>query len=133
MIRAHKNAVLTRLRQDTLLAGRTYEPDEIIKGAEAYCVVYSDNGWQEQSRLTGPLARVTYTYTIHSVARTQDAAQKLAESVYAQLLNWTPTVTGRKCWRIRPAASQPVRKDDDARIIPLYYGVDVFELTSEPA
>jgi hypothetical protein len=130
-IRAHKTAVLDRLKADPFLASITFE-GIVTGGPSHYVSVFVNSGFREAERLTGPQATSTFTFTIHSVGSTPDQAQLVAEHVFAQLLDYTPTVTGRRARRIRHAVSQPVQEDRD--VTPwIYYCVDQFDLTSEPA
>ncbi|WP_223690109.1 DUF3168 domain-containing protein [Leifsonia poae] len=135
MIRAHVNAILARLREDTVLQGFTFEgvvlPDVQENRPQRYCTIFTNSGYRTVERLSGPSATATFTYTIHSVGTDPQQAQAVAERVFAQLLDYTPTVVGRQCGRLRHAASQPVQVDTDVKP-PLYYCVDQFDLTSDP-
>jgi hypothetical protein len=130
VIRAHKAAVLARLRADTKIADAVFD-----SGADSpsvpYCVVYADQGTREQERLLATQSRATFVYTIHSVGSTPDEAQWMAERVYAQLLGFRPEIEGRSCWPIAAEASVPVRRDDDPHPA-LFFGVDEFRLSSVP-
>jgi hypothetical protein len=95
-IRAHKTAVLDRLKADPFLASITFE-GIVTGGPSHYVSVFVNSGFREAERLTGPQATSTFTFTIHSVGSTPDQAQLVAEHVFAQLLDYTPTVTGRRC------------------------------------
>lgn len=130
MIRAHKDAILTRLRQDSVLSTATFE-GVVTDRPQRYCTVFTNSGYRSVERLAGPSATATFTYTIHSVGSTPEQAQAVAERVFAQLLDFTPTVANRQCGRLRHAASQPVQKDSDVTPA-LYYCVDQFDLTSDP-
>lgn len=131
MIRNHKQAVLDRLREDNVLTAVTF--DGFVEDApERYCVVYADSGQRSTERITGLQSRSDFEYTIHSVGATVDQAQRIAERVYAQLMGFRPSVTSRQCWPITAQASQPVRRDEDSPV-PVFFGVDVFRLSSTPA
>lgn len=131
MIRAHKNAVLARLKLDSVLSTATFD-GEVSGTPSKYCVVYVNSGRRESERFSGPSQFATFAITIHSVGTTAEQAQLVAERVFAQLLDWTPTVVGRNCRRIRHAVSRPVDMDKSVSPV-LYYAVDVFDLTSAPA
>lgn len=128
-IRAHKNAILARLREDSVLASATFE-GVVTDRPQRYCTVFTDSGYRTVERLAGPSATALFTYTVHSVGSTPDQAQAVAEHVFAQLLDFTPTVAGRLCGRLRHAASQPVQQDPD--IPDLYFCVDEFDVSSDP-
>jgi hypothetical protein len=132
VIRAHVDAVLARLGEDEILAGSTFDGD-VPGQPERYCNVYVNNGVRDQSRFTGPQSRAEFTFTIHSVGTDRAQAQLVGERVFAQLLDWTPTVPGRQCFRMRHAVSQPVQKDPDTADPAYWYGVDQFDLISDPA
>lgn len=129
-IRDHANAVLARLRADTVLAGCTFE-GVVIDRPDRYCTLFLDNGEWEADRFTGPQDVATFTATIHSVGSTAEQAQMVAERVFAQLLGFTPTVANRYCRRIRHVNSQPVQLDQDVSP-PLYWCADTFSFTSSP-
>lgn len=131
MIRAHKQAILERLRQDSVLSPVTFE-GVVTDRPQRYCTVFTNSGFRTVERLAGPSATATFTFTVHSVGTTPEQAQAVAERVFAQLLDYTPTVTGRLCGRLRHAASQPVQLDTDGGTN-LYYCVDEFDITTDPA
>jgi len=131
MIRAHKQAILERLRADSILTSSTF--DGVVTGKPTrYCNVYMNSGARDSYTLTAEQAQATFSFTIHSVGSTPEQAQAVAERVFAQLLDFRPTVPGRSCWRVRHEASQPLQVDRD--VDPwLWFCVDVFDLTSVPA
>jgi hypothetical protein len=129
VIRAHKNAILARLREDSVLSAVTFE-GVVTERPERYCTLFTNSGFRTVERLSAPSATAEFTYTVHSVGSTPDQAQAVAERVFAQLLDFTPTVPARLCGRLRHAASQPVQQDPD--IPNLYFAVDQFDLTSDP-
>lgn len=91
-----------------------------------------DSGYREVERFTGAHDLATFAITVHSVGTTSEQAQLVAERVMAQLLDYTPTISGRSCRRIRHAASRPVALDEGVSP-PMYFCVDVFDLSSTPA
>jgi len=133
VIRAHKNAIIARLEADSTLAGRVFEGEvEPDSSRQRYVTVWINSGARSPDRLTGPSAKATFTITLHSVATTPDQAQYVAERVHAQLVDWTPTVPGRRCRRLTHEVSLATQKDAD--ITPaLWYQVDEFDLVSDPA
>lgn len=135
-IRDHAAATLARLREDDVLTDSTFEglvaPDENGDRPQRYLSVFSDNGEYEAGRATGPAETVTFTYTLHSVGTDPQQARAVAERAFAQLLGYRPTITGRRCGRYRHTYSQQIQIDDTAKP-PLWFGVDEFELTTDPA
>jgi len=129
-MRAVKNAVLARLREDSALKDRVFE-GVVTNRPTRYVTVFSDSGQRSQERFTGGQWASTQTFVIHSVSESPDKAQIEADRVFAKLLDWTPTVEGRRCRRVRHASSQPVQYDTDVSP-PLYYCVDEFDVTSTP-
>lgn len=129
MIRDHKQAVLTRLREDSVLTDSTYEG--VVEDRPArYCTIYVNSGRRTAERVTGGQTTATFTFTIHSVGTAPDQAQLVAERVFNQLLDWTPDVPGYRCRRIIHAASYPTQRDPDG-LPPVYFAVDEFDLTTE--
>jgi hypothetical protein len=133
VIRDHRKAVLELLRADPLLQDSTQDGTAgTTKLAGPYCVVYSNQGSRETERLLATQTRANFDYTIHSIGHDVESAQLVAERVYARLLGVKPTIAGRSCWPISSEVSQPVRLDSDTSPA-LFYGVDVFRLSSTPA
>lgn len=130
-IRAHKQAILDRLRADPILTDATFE-GVVTDRPSRYVAVFIDSGYRYSERLTGAQATADYGVTAHSVGTTPDQAQFVAERVFAQLLGHVLQVPGFRCRRVRHEASQPTQIDRDIDP-PLFYAVDVFEFTSEPA
>lgn len=126
-----KAAVLARLRQDSVLASSTFE-GVVTNRPNRYVAVFSDSGFRTAERFTGLQGTSSQSFTVHSVGTTPDQAQAIADRVFAQLLDWTPAVEGRVCRRMRHEASEPVQIDRDVTP-PMFYGVDVFEVTSSPS
>ena len=129
-IRLHVNAVLARLREDSILATCTYQ-GVVDDRPTRFIAVFPDAGFREQSRYTGGQIQETYSFTIHSVGQTPEQAQLLAERVYAQLLGAKLTIAGRVCRPMRSVVSRPIQVDRDVTPV-MHYSVDVFELTTEP-
>jgi hypothetical protein len=124
-------AVLERLREDPFLATTTFE-GVVTNRPARYCTLFANNGPTEVSRFSGYESRVLFTYWVHSVGTTPDQAQLVGDHVLGQLLNARLSVAGRRCWPLRHPASQPVQIDRDVTPA-LWYGVDQFDLVSDPA
>jgi hypothetical protein len=135
-IRDHAEATLARLRADDVLSDSTFEglvePDVSGERPQRYLSVFSNNGEHAAERATGRSETVTFTYTLHSVGSTPSQAQAVAERAFAQLLDFRPSIDGRRCGRYRHTYSQQIQIDDTVKPS-LWYGVDEFELTTDPA
>lgn len=130
-MRAHKAAVLARLREDARLAvfdGDTNDADAALR-AVPYVVVYADTGMYDADRLTLEQVNAEYEYEIQCVHASPDAAQAVAEVVMAKLMNWRPTVDGSSCWPIRHVSSDEIRRD---KTLNQFYTDDVYSLRSTP-
>ena len=130
-IRAVKNALLARLREDLTLKNIVFE-GVVTARPNRYVAVYSDSGLREAERFTGGQWTSTQSFTIHCVSESPDKAQEIADRVFAQLLDHVLEVPDRRCRRIRHGSSQPVQLDSDVSP-PLWYTVDEFDVTSTPA
>lgn len=130
-IRDHAAAIQTRLEQDSVLAGSTFQ-GVVTDRPQRYCTFFLTSGRRYADRLTGPDVAADFTVTVHSVGSDVTQAQAVAERVFAQLLNFTPTVAGRTCSWLRHTASMPTQRDDT--VTPsLYYSVDEFTFNSYPS
>jgi len=135
MIRKHKAAYLARLREDADLASRVFEGDVPPLNGEPrnrYVNVYVNSGVRRVERFMGSQSEATFTYTVHSVSVSADAAQELSDRVMAQTLDHVLIVEGRVCRRLIHTNSQPTAIDRDISP-PLWYAVDQFDVTSSPA
>lgn len=131
MIRAHAAAIKTRLQEDPVLAGCTFEGD-VINRPQRYCTFFISSGRRSAERLTGPDETAYFVVVVHSVGTDTTQSQAVSERVLAQLLNFTPQVAGRECSWLRHSLSMPTARDDT--ISPaLFYGVDEFGFYSRPA
>lgn len=132
-MRAHKAAILARLREEPRLANIVFDSDPDAESAAArpvqYVVVYSDTGSYEAERLTFNQTVAEYEYEIQCVHATNEAALAVAEAVMGQLMNWRPLVEGRSCWPIRHVSSDEVQRD---RALNQFYTDDVYVLRSTP-
>lgn len=129
MIRDHAAAVRARLESDSVLATCTFE-GLVTDKPQRYCSFFLNSGIRFTDRLSGPDVSADFTLTVHSVGADPFGAQAVAERVLAQLLNYTLTVPGRSCSRMRHTMSVPTDRDD--AITDLYYSVDEFSFTSDP-
>lgn len=127
-IRAHKKALLDRLEEDSILAGKVHE-GVVPKRVPPYVSLFTDTGSHQAERFIGPDMTVNYQYLTHSVGETPEQAQLLAEHVAAQFLNWVPAVSGYRCSRLRHPTSPPTQLDRDVDP-PLFYCIDEWDLTS---
>lgn len=130
LVELHVAAVLTKIREDEKLTGVVFEGD-VTGDPELYVNVWHDTGTYDHHTQSGLQTDLTVTFTIHSVGDSAWSAAYASGRVTAQLLNFLPTVEGRKCWRMRHAGSQPVRPD--TQVAPeKYFAVDRFTLRSTP-
>lgn len=131
MTLAHLDAIVARLKANPDLAGIVYD-EKIPTGSTKYVAVYSNAGFDDDPRYSGPTTRTEITFTIHSVGASKRQALWVAERVRAQLVNFKPTVAGRECARLQHPVSRPVLADTSSNP-PLWYTVDQFDLSSFPA
>ena len=128
---AHCDAIVARLRAHPDLASIVFVGDVPAKTTK-YVVVFPSTPAHSVERFTGANTQEDYTYTINSVGLQPAQALWVADRVVTQLLDFTPTVAGRKCRRLRHPVGRPVDRDKD--VTPnLFYAVDQFDLTSSPA
>jgi len=131
LIERHVSAVLTRLRSDEQLANEVFEGD--VKGdPERYMNVFHDTGFFETRTILGEHQDVDITFTIHAVGIDRWQATWVDGRVLALLNDWKPTVAGRKCWRLKPAGTRPVDKDDTVTPVK-FLAVRRYTLHSTPA
>lgn len=130
LVERHASAVLALLRADPQLADVVFEGD-VTGDPERYINVHHDTGFYSGHDASGTAVDVDVTFTIHSVGLDRWQAVWGSGRVTAALLNIVPVVEGRRCWRIEPAGSQPVARDDDSSP-PKFLAVDRFILRSTP-
>jgi hypothetical protein len=77
---------------------------------------------------------VTYQVevTVHSVGKDARATRGVAMRAESQLLNWTPTVTGRTCTPMRQISNDTL-PPNEAMGVPVEEQVDVYTFRSQPA
>lgn len=112
LIERHVSAVLSRLRDDPQLAGVVFEGD-VKDDPELYVNVWHDTGFFNSRSILGEHQDVDITFTIHSVGVDRWQATWVDGRVQEALTDTVLTVPGRRCWKLRPAGSQPIQKDDD--------------------
>lgn len=136
MLRAHYNAVKTRLEAASVLSGKVDASVRVNDGEAVranYVVLYPtgpsvlDDG--RFTKLQQASSRATFLYDIRAVAVDADGCGLLTEAVYAQMIGATLTVTGRRCWPCRLDEAGRVEFD---RTAGLFYCDSVIELISDP-
>lgn len=131
LIEAHVDAVTARLREDPIQTGSVFEGD-VTGDPNQYTNVHHDTGVYAAHNYVDTISDVEVTFTIHSVGMTDWEATWRAGRVLAQLLQFKPTIPGRRCFRMEPAGSQPVTLDRDVTP-PKHIAVNRFVLRSIPA
>jgi len=131
LIERHVAAVLARLRSDQELTDSVYEGD-VRDNPERYVNVWHDVGVFSQRSLRGEHQDVEITFTVHSVGTEMWQATWVDGRVLSLLNDWKPSVTGRRCWRLEPAGTQPIQKDTDVSP-PKFFAVRRWVLRSVPA
>lgn len=131
LIARHVAVVLALLRADPQLTDDVFEGD-VTGDPERYVNVWHDTGFYSAHDALDHPVDVEVTFTIHSVGRTREQAVWVSGRVTAALLGIAPAIPGRRSWRIRPAGSQAVQRDDDADPIK-FFAVDRFTLRSTPS
>jgi hypothetical protein len=129
-IRATRVAVLNRLKANPDLTAITFE-GVVASRPQKYVTVFMDNGFRESERVTARNTRATFTVTVHSVGSTPEQVQWVAERVFAQLVNWTPSIEGRRSSRSRHVVSRPIDVDTGPNP-PAFFSVDQFEIETSP-
>lgn len=130
LVERHATAVLDLLRADPQLVDVVFDGD-VTGDPERYINVYHDTGSYSGHDASGTAVDVDVTFTIHSIGLDRWQAVWGSGRVTAALLNVVPVVEARRCWRIEPAGSQPVARDDDSSP-PKFLAVDRFVLRSTP-
>lgn len=131
LIERHVQAVIDRLKSDPQLENVVFEGD-VKNDPERYVNVWHDTGFFTARTMLGEHQDVDVTFTIHAVGDDRWQATWVDGRVLALLNDWKPTIAGRRCWRMEPAGTQPVQKDDDA--VPVkFFAVRRFVLHSTPA
>lgn len=136
MIRAHKAAVLARLRADPPMSGNVIDGivDPVAPVIQPpYVSVSVDSGRRTVERESSEQpTSAEFRITVHSVGVDADQAGYFAEHVMAQLLGWRPAVTGWAPQAVQHFRSAPVQPDTAVNPATQYI-TDVFTLTSRKA
>lgn len=131
LIEAHVEPVIARIREDPVLADTVFE-GVVTGNPDQYTNVHHDTGVYAAHNYVDTISDVEVTFTIHNVGMTDWEATWRAGRVLAQLIQFKPTVPGRRCFRMEPAGSQPVTLDRDVTP-PKHIAVNRFVLRSIPA
>ncbi|MDQ7877370.1 hypothetical protein Q9R08_05200 [Microbacterium sp. QXD-8] len=130
LIERHVEAVLALIRGDAQIANVVFEGD-VTGDPGMYVNVWHDTGFYSAHDASDTPVDVEVTFTVHSVGRDRWQAVWASGRVTARVLGVVPQIEGRRCWRIAPAGSVPVARDDDAS--PLrFIARDRFTLRSTP-
>ena len=126
------DAVLARLRANTLLADKVYEFQQEDEGDPSplplpYVMVFSDTATHRSDRAANQSENALFNYTLHVAGSSRTQVNATMAEVVKQLLNWRPVVPGRTCWKMAHNFSTPLNTRDDLRP-PLFYIVDEWAL-----
>jgi hypothetical protein len=129
--RPHTVGVLAALRAVGLVVGDAVAPD--TTGKQKWAVVYGggvgllDGTIRDERTDASPVIQVT------SVGTTAEQSEWVADTVRRTLLArpLTLTVAHRRVLSVSAEASQPTRRDDDVHP-PLFYGVDLYRISTTP-
>jgi hypothetical protein len=98
---------------------------------ERYCVIEVRRKYA-QHRFTGGQVAQDYTVVVKGVGKTPDQSQLVSVEAARALLGAVLVVPGRRCDSLRQTDAQPPEIDADISP-PVFYSVDVYDFTSEPA
>ena len=128
----HHDALMARLRAHAKLTATVFEVGEVptVNPPKRYVVVQSLED-PVRSRFTGPMSSLTSRHFVYSVGETAAQARQVDGWVKEQLVDHRLVVTGRVVRLPAEWTSRPVGLDRDGPF-PLPYGVNVFDVTSEP-
>lgn len=115
-IQAHADAVLGRLRavDDLTVYPDPDSPYQVPPGAvPPYVSVYITTRYDLGPTLALASGRAVTTITAHCVGGNAIAARAVAQMVSTALLDWVPTIAGRRCWPVRQdPVDAPPRPDE---------------------
>ena len=136
MIRAHKAALLARLRADPPMAHNVIDgivdPEAPPVLAPYVAVSTATNRFTVERESSEIPTMLEFRVTVHSVGVDADQAGYFSEHVFQQFIGWRPTVTGWAPQAVQHYRSMPVMPD--ATVNPAtQYITDVFTLTSRRA
>jgi hypothetical protein len=111
-------------------------PDNTTPPAQYYVMRFAFRALTaSESPATTSLTFDSETYrvevTVYSVGPDARSVRGVASRAEAQLLNWTPTVTGRSCSPLRQVESQTY-EPNEALGVPVEQQVDVYRFISQP-
>lgn len=124
---------MARLRAHAKLATTVFEVGEVptTNPPDRYVVVQSLER-PERTRFTGPAATLTSTHYIYAVGQTAKQARQVDDWVKEQMVDYRLVLVGRSVRLPAEWTSRPVVLDRDGPF-PLPYGVNAFDITSDPA
>jgi len=136
-VKAEYAAVSARLQADTALLVRdtVYAASgDVFQGS--YLVLFGgapdELDDQRSSRQQDVSSRAVYVYTTRCVSQTPDGVRSVIDKAMTQLIGFTPTISGRKCWAITMTHSTDVQPDTSVKPI-LFYADLEFTLVSDRA
>lgn len=98
----------------------------------AYAVLYPGMTGPTDGPASGDSFDAPQSWQVTYVGSSAEQADDIRDDCRGALLGAVLTVTGRACWPVELADSQPVRRDDDVDP-PLYYAADRFTARTTPA
>ena len=110
LIERHVEALLARLRDTPGLEGTVFDGD-VTGDPDKYVNVFHDTGFFETRTVLGEHQDVDITFTIHAVGVDRWQATWVDGRIFTALNDTILNVPGRRCWKLAPAGSQPVKKD----------------------
>lgn len=131
LIEQHVAAFTALLQADAEIAGSLFDGD-VTGDPQRWTNVFHDTGVYEGHSLGNEPVDVTVTFTVHNVGVERWQAVWGSGRVAAAVLGRVPNIPGRRCWRITPAGTQPVRKDDTVTPVK-FLAVDRYTFRSTPA
>lgn len=137
MNEAHFQAVIARLEEDDALDGKVHDAARVDANGElvreVYVVVFGGSPAElGRDRLYKQQVLeddAVFDFTIRSVAPTPAGCRAVATHVAAQLVDFAPTVEGRRCRPIRFTGGDDVRPDISIKP-PIYFLDEEYELRS---
>lgn len=136
MIRAHKNAVLGRLRADPPMASIVIDgivdPNAAPVPAPYVSVTVGTNHFDAERESSETPTMLEFRITVHSVGVDADQAGYFSEHVLLQFAGWRPVVAGWAPQAVKHYRSMPAMPDTSVNPAPQYI-TDVFTLTSRRA
>ncbi|MGO4583639.1 hypothetical protein AB4Z38_07090 [Arthrobacter sp. 2RAF6] len=136
MIRAHKAALLARLRADPAMVGKVIDglvdPNAAPVLPPYVAVTVATNHFDAERESSETPTMLEFRVTAHSVGVDTDQAGYFSEHVIGQFAGWRPVVTGWAPSAVKHYRSMPAMPDTSVNPAPQYI-TDVFTLTSRRA